>query len=603
MASASRPKGDRKAETPILKDDAQFVSIAGQQPFPVNKDMRIRSAASFLVSAVTAFLLAVSCGSPRAPSATSRVDRLFTQWDRADSPGCGVGVSRNRDVIFERGYGMASLERNDPIGPSTVFHLASITKAFTAMSVLLAAEQSLLSLDDDVSKYIPDWSVAGYRVTIRHLLTHTSGVRDAYLLQGWAPENGNSKDDLLRILARQRALNFAPGAEYQYNNGGYLLLGEILEQASGESLGAFADANIFNPVGMKSAWFNGDPVREAPAGQASGYSPQANGWRLLSPSSGYAGNAGMMASVRDLLLWANHFADGRIGTPARLMQAPTVLTGGATTQSGMGLVIGNYRGARTLRTSGGDFGAATELVLYPDQKLTIVVLCNMDSVVMGGLATVNVTELTNGLADILFDDVLEPLAPSATAQTPPSPVSLSADELASKTGLYRLGSDENHIVMMSLRDGSLTAWDFWGDNYAMLMTPIGSNRFVIPGITLEFSPAESGRPQSWHVIDTGGQRLLDLPLVQYDASDADLESFSGEYRSDELDVAYSVAVRDSSLVMESSTLHPVSEDAFVGDYLGVVRFLRDARDAVSGFTLNRSGARGVRFERTSQAGG
>ena len=562
--------------------------------------MRRKSISLLTFSMVIEFLLG-ACASSRTASTDARVDPLFATWNRPDSPGCGVGVSRNGAVIYERAYGMASLERHVPITSSTVFPLASITKAFTAMSVLLAAERGLLSLDDEVSKHIPEWSDREHHVTIRHLLTHTSGLRDAYLLQGWAPNNGNSNDAMLKILSRQRGLNFAPGAEYQYNNGGYLLLGRILERASGQSLGAFADANIFKPLGMTGAYFNGDPVRTAPD-HTSGYSLEASGWRLVPESSGYAGNAGMMSSVRDLLLWANNFADARVGTPALLarMQTATVLTDGQKTQSGMGLGIGNYRGARTFRTSGGDFGTATELVLYPDQKLAIAVLCNMDSVVMGGLATVNVDDLTNGVADIFLEDVLEPrAAPSANAPPPP-PVSLSADELESKTGLYRVGSDEDHIVLMSVRDGRLALRDFYGDNYDMLMTPISANRFLIPGGTLEFAPAEAGRPQAWHVIDGGGQRLVELQWMKFDISKAGLQAFAGEYRSDELDVTYTVAVRDSSLMVQSSTMHPVFKDAFVGDYMGTVRFLRDPRGAVAGFTMSRNSARRVHFERVKR---
>jgi CubicO group peptidase (beta-lactamase class C family) len=551
-----------------------------------------------------AIVLAAACGSSPMASMTAKADTIFAAWNRPDSPGCGVGVSRNGAVIYERGYGTASLERRVPITSSTVFPLASITKSFTAMSVLLAAERGLLSLDDDVSKYVPDWANREHHVTIRHVLTHTSGLRDAYVLQGWAPHLGNSNDAFVKILSRQRGLNSVPGAEYQYNNGGYLLLGKILEQASGQTLGAFADANIFKPLGMTGAYFNGDPVRTAPD-HASGYSPQANGWRLLPEGSGYAGNAGMMSSVRDLMLWANNFADARVGTPALLarMQTATELTGGQTTQHGMGFGIGTYRGARTLRTSGGDVGSATELVLYPDQKVAIAVLCNMDSVSMGGLATVNPDELTNGVADIFLEGVLEPRpapgpsAPPSAGAAPPPPVSLSADELARKTGLYRLGSDENHIVSMSVRDGRLTAWDFWADNYAMLLTPISPNRFTMPGVTLEFSPAEAGRPQSWHVIDGGGQRLLELQLVKFGISKTDLESFAGSFRSAELDVTYAVTMRDSSLVVQSSTLHPIFKDGFVGEYMGAVRFFRDPQGAVAGFTLNRTNARGVRFER------
>ena len=553
-------------------------------------------------------VLAAACGESPMATTAARVDPLFATWNRPDSPGCAVGISRDGAVIYEHGYGMARLERKVPITSSTVFPLASITKSFTAMSVLLAAERGLLSLDDEVSKYIPDWSNREHRVTIRHLLTHTSGLRDAYVLQGWAPDNGNSNDAFIKILARQRGLNSLPGAEYQYNNGGYLLLGRILERASGQTLGAFADANVFKPLAMTGAYFNGDPVRTAPD-HASGYSPQTNGWRLVPEGSGYAGNAGMMASVRDLLLWANNFADARVGTPALLarMQTASVLTGGQTTQGGMGFGIGNYRGARTFRTSGGDVGAATELVLYPDQKLAIVVLCNMDSAVMGGLATVNPDDLTNGVADVFFDDLESRTAPSTSASSsagtsPTLPVNLSADELASKTGLYRVGSDENHIVSMSVRDGKLALRDFYGDNYDMPMTPISPSRFLIPGATLEFSPADAGRPQSWHVIDGAGRRLLELLLMTFDVPKMDLTSFAGKYRSDELDVTYTVAIRDSSLILQSSTLYPFSRDAFVGDYTGTVRFSRDARGSITAFTLNRRAARGVRFERLKQAG-
>ena len=546
---------------------------------------------------------AAACGSSPTATTADRLDPLFATWNRPDSPGCGVGVSRNGAVIYEHGYGMASLERHVPIASSTVFPLASITKPFTAMSVLLAAERGLLSLDDDVSNYIPDWSNREHRVTIRHVLTHTSGLRDAYLLQGWAPDIGNSTDAFIKILSRQRGLNSAPGAEYQYNNGGYLLLGKILERASGQTLGAFADANIFKPLGMTGAYFNGDPVRTAPD-HASGYSPQATGWRLLPAGSGYAGNAGMMSSVRDLLLWANNFADARVGTPALLarMQTATALTGGQTTPHGMGFGIGNYRGARTLRTSGGDFGTATELVLYPDQRFAIAVLCNMDSVAMGGLATVDVDDLTNRLADVFLESALEPRAAPSVGAPPPPPASVSADDLAKKTGLYRVGSDENYILLMSVRDGRFTLRDFYGDNYDIPMTPVSANRFVIPGTTFEFSPAEAGRPQAWHIIDGEGRRLLELPLMKFDMSKADLESFSGAYRSDELDVTYTVAVRNSSLVVQSSTLHPVFKDAFAGEYVGTVRFLRDARGSINGFTLNRKSARGVRFERVKRAG-
>ncbi len=184
---------------------------------------------------------------------------------------------------------------------------------------------------------------------------------------------------------------------------------------------------------------------------------------------------------------------------------------------------------------------------------------------------------------------------------PPPPASLSADDLAKKTGLYRVGSDENHIVSISVRDGKLTLRDFYGDNYDILMTPISANRFLIPGTTFEFSPAEAGRPQAWHVIDGEGRRLLELPLMKFDVSKADLPSFAGEYRSDELDVTYTVAVRDSSLVVNPR--HCIRSSRTRSWATMSARFGSCAmrEGSVTGFTLNRKGARGVRFERVKRA--
>jgi hypothetical protein len=152
-------------------------------------------------------------------------------------------------------------------------------------------------------------------------------------------------------------------------------------------------------------------------------------------------------------------------------------------------------------------------------------------------------------------------------------------------------------VGIAVRDGKLALRDFYVDNYDIFMTPLGPNRFQVPGATLEFVPAEGEQPPAWYVIDGGGQRLFELQWMKFDVSNAELQSFAGEYRSEELDVTYTVALRDSSLVLQSSTLNPVFKDGFVGDYMGTVRFTRDPQGAVTGFTLNRYAARGVRFER------
>jgi len=306
----------------------------------------------FVVAAAAIVSFVAACGPPPAESVTARVDKLFAEWNRPDSPGCSLGVSRNGVVVHERGYGMANLELGVAITPASVFHVASIAKQFTAMSILLLAQRGQLSLDDDVRKYIPEWLDHQHRVTIRHLLTHTAGLRDVFLLIELAAPRENSSDRneaLLRILARQRGLNFKPGTEHAYNNGGYNLLGSIVKRVSGQSLRAFADASIFKPLGMKQTHFHDDPAMIVPK-RASGYSGGAGGLRLTGEASAVVGNAGLYTTTRDLLLWEQNFADVRVGNPALVaaMQEPTVLTGGNSSPYGFGLQIGRYRGLRTI---------------------------------------------------------------------------------------------------------------------------------------------------------------------------------------------------------------------------------------------------------------
>jgi CubicO group peptidase (beta-lactamase class C family) len=227
---------------------------------------------------------AATNNSPTARSIAARVDKLFAQWSSTDSPGCSLGVSRNGVTVYERGYGMANLELKVPITPLTAFHVASVSKQFAAMSILLLAQHGQLSLDDEVRKYIPELPDYGTRLTIRHLLTHTSGLREGFTLLGLAAprEDGvDPNDAVVNMLVRQGALNFTPGSDYQYNNGGYTMLGSIVKRVSGQSLRPFADANIFKPLGMAHTHFHDDPTMIVP-NRASGYHRDAV--RSTSPS-------------------------------------------------------------------------------------------------------------------------------------------------------------------------------------------------------------------------------------------------------------------------------------------------------------------------------
>ncbi|HVY71628.1 MAG TPA: serine hydrolase domain-containing protein [Verrucomicrobiae bacterium] len=528
-------------------------------------------------------------------------DRLFTEWNKTNAPGCLVAVSRNGEVIYERGFGMANLELGVPITPATILPVASISKQFTALSILLLAQRGQLSLDDEVWKYVPEWADRKHRITIRHLLSHTSGLREAFTLIGLAAprEDGVSVNDaIVKMLARQQGLNFLPGTDFQYNNGGYNLLGSIVKRVSGQSLREFADANIFRPLGMLHTHFHDDPSMLVP-NRATGYSPTEGGFKLARPEGGIVGNAGLFTTARDLMLWEQNFAEARVGTPALLaeMQRPAIATDwGDESFYGFGLSIGKYRGLRVIGHGGGDPGVAAYVARYPDQAFAVAVIGNRDDL--------NAMGLTRSIADIYLANSFPASASATNATSSPVIPALTAEQLASKAGLYRDTTTEV-VGRFFVRDGKLMASEGIEEANAVALEPLDTNRFSIPGTTVvvEFVPATKNQPQIVRVTGVGPKTRISRQIAPFSMSKDQLQAFAGSYVSSEIETTYTVVARETDLMVTISgrgdtILKPVFKDAFAG--LGIVKFSRNARGSVTGFTLNRHDLRGLRFERTGR---
>src|SRR5438132_6522627 len=254
-------------------------------------------------------------------AANEKVDRLFARWAKPDSPGCAVAIIKDGQIIYKHGYGVADLEHNVPITSTTVFDIGSISKQFTAMSIGLLAKQGKLSLDDDIRKYIPEIPNYGTPITIRHLIYHTSGIRD-YLplmaLAGMPSENYYAYKQMLDLLARQKQLNFKPGDEHLYSNSGYLLLAQIVKKASGKSLREFADDNIFKPLGMNKTGFVDDHTLIV-MNRATGFTPKEDGSGYQRNISFFdlVGDGGLMTTVEDLFLWDENFYENKVGGGGR----------------------------------------------------------------------------------------------------------------------------------------------------------------------------------------------------------------------------------------------------------------------------------------------
>src|SRR5690349_21458026 len=300
-------------------------------------------------------------GASSADTLTRTVDHIFDAWRSTDMPGCALGVSRGGRVVYEHGYGMANLETGTPITPASIFHVASVSKQFTAMAIMLLARDGKLSVDDDIRKYLPEIPDYGTRITIRHLLTHTSGLRDQWellaLARGRFEEDRITEADVMDIVPRQTALNFTPGSEYVYSNTGFTLLGVIVKRVSGKSLRDFADERIFKPLGMASTHFQDDYTMLV-RGRTSAYAPRAAGWRVSIPNYDTYGATSLFTTVGDLLKWEANLDNPTVGDRALIarMETPTPLTGGDTSNYGFGLSIDRYRGARVVGHGGADAG-------------------------------------------------------------------------------------------------------------------------------------------------------------------------------------------------------------------------------------------------------
>ncbi len=319
---------------------------------------------------------------PAAARLASAVDAVFADYDSRRSPGCAVGVIEGDSLAFARGYGMADLEHAVQLSPSSVFRVGSVSKQFTAAAIVLLAQDGSLSLEGPVREYLPELPDFGPRFTVRALLNHTSGVRD-YLtlmtLAGHRDQDWYSDDDVMAMLARQKAPNFDPGSEHLYSNSGYFLLSQLVRRVTGETLAEFARRRIFAPLGMRQTRYQDDPTSIVPD-RAMGYAPADDeGYRISMTTLPMVGDGGIFTSIRDLVAWdANLDAGATVGGPAFAaeMVRRGVLSSGDTLDYALGLEHGAQRGLHTVSHGGAFVGFRAASLRYPEQDVSVYTLCN-----------------------------------------------------------------------------------------------------------------------------------------------------------------------------------------------------------------------------------
>lgn len=536
------------------------------------------------------------------PAMAPRIDAIFAEYAKPGSPGCAFALFERGRVLYDKGYGLASIEHDVAIDPKqTVFDIGSTSKQFTAASILLLAQDGKLALNDYVRKYIPE--LPGYfdKVTLDHLLNHTGGVRDyigLLMLGGINIEDHTTDADALRAIARQRALDFVPGSEHSYSNSGYFLLSLVVKKASGKSLREFAQERIFKPLGMQQTRILDNHTQVVPH-RASSYEPGPDGvWVLSTSAWEQTGDGQVQTTVMDLARWDANFYEPKVGGSALIEQLQQVgtLNDGKLITYARGLMIDDYRGLRSVSHGGSWMGFRAELLRFPKQGIAAAALCNVGSS--------QPSTLLRAVADIVLEDQLQAAPKEAIV-----PANADATtEATGKTPLFKpdrytgtyYGSDQSLVRRIEHRDGKL--WYVRDEEPGSELAYEGDDRFrmldvPVPAV-LQFRLDEDGPRRL--TLEMGAQRAAMHAVVPF-APDADaLAMFAGEYESVELDARWRLVVDGTQLSLhprrgDSMPLSPAFNDAFTGS--GLLLFQRNDAGNVTGFSLSIGRARGIGFQR------
>jgi CubicO group peptidase (beta-lactamase class C family) len=550
----------------------------------------------------------IAAGQETKDARRDQVDKLFAAWDKPDSPGCALAVIKDGRIIYKRGYGMAHLEHNSPITSTTIFDTGSVSKQFTAMSMLLLAEQGKISLDDDIRKYLPEMPQYEATITIRHLINHTSGLRD-YLTLVALSGGGRDEDfyvdgEVVDLLARQKQLNFKPGDQWLYSNSGYFLLSQIMKRASGKTLRQFADENIFEPLGMKNTHFNDDHT-EIVKNRAQGYAPREGGGFSISVSPlDMVGDGNVVTTVEDLFLWDQNFYHNKLGKGRQELiaeaQTPGALSSGEKLEYAAGLSVTTYKGLKEVSHGGAFVGYRAGLLRLPDQRFSVACECN--------LATIDPMTLAHRAADIYLADQFKQETAKAAADKPKF-IELSEAELKDKTGAYR-NTVNGVIWRLTAKDGKLMA-DLPG--FILQFAPASANEFhslngPVKRVLRFEKRGQASRPAMQMIPE--GQKPVAFESVELASpSEADMASYVGDYYSQELGVIYKVVLENGRLYIRpenkykelpTNALAPTIKDSFF--IRGVtLNFKRDEQNRVQAFTLDAGRVRNIRFvKKTSE---
>jgi len=534
---------------------------------------------------VTALLV----GTPAyAQDKTEEIDELFA-WVTPEAPGCAVAVSQNGEGVVNRAYGLANLETEAPIGPSTMFDIGSVQKQFVAAAVLLLVEEGHLALSDDIREHIPELPDYGHEITLDHLLTHTSGVRDWVSLSNFSSE----EEDALTMILRQRGLNFAPGEEWSYSNSNYVLLKEIVARTSGMSFSAFTRTRLFEALGMDHTIYAAD-IRAAKNG-AHAYEKENDLWKPAMMLGDERGGGAVLSTVSDLLIWNKALSSARLGTfVTEKLQEPARLNNGRELSYARGLFVGTSPFGRVIWHTGSARAYKALLSRIPEHGLSIAMLCNAGETAERNMAR-------RRIADLFLP---EPAAQKPEAAEPAADADgtgMQDIDVSSKAGFF-FNTRTGEPLRLVVHDGGLRV------DRGPVLIPITENRFHHTEGRLSFMSEDEFElhflsPDQFVLTSMEGKTTQYRRAQPYAPTAPERQAFVGRYESDDLRAILEIASDDNGLTIRLNgsrpfEFKPIDRDVF---QLGpmMARFRRDENGKVVTLDYSNPVLRNITFTRLS----
>ena len=539
---------------------------------------------------------------PVATDPKKLADQMMARFDGDDSPGAAVQVWRDGRTVYSKTYGTANLTYGIPFGAETRTNIGSTSKQFTAFAIMLQAERGLLTLDDDIRAHIPELPEFDETIRVRHLITHTSGLREFLNLlrmTGRRLDHGDwiDRSELIDIVQRQPTLQNAPGAEWNYNNTAFGFAAVIVERTSGQDFHVYMQENVFGPLGMTGSMVRPDNRHIVP-NMSEGYTPSADGYRQIGDLGGAVGAGAVYSTIGDLQTWVENYADPSVGSRESIdeMMTSFVLTDGEETGYGYGLFVDEQRGLKRVHHGGADVAHRSMLAFYPEINAGITTQSNH--------AQFN-SNVAFELAAAFFKDAMEEEEEEDAAEAGDfDPEDYDSEDFDEYVGRYALDAVPDFILTFTREDNTLYTQATGQQRLEIVPTSDSTFRLLAVEASVTFLRGEDGEVEGLTMHQNGDNhatRLAGDAAEGWEPTADDLADFTGRFFSDELETFYTFTVEDGELVMHQRRLGPQTltsgeEDSFAGGGLSFA-FERDRNGQVIGFYVANGRTRDVRFGR------